>query len=353
MLNALKATVKWIVAIVIICAVAVFLANINGLSVTRTIATVGDNKVTEAEYKYYLEMIKEQMLAEAGNPEEKDFWNTEIDGKKASEVAKERAMNEFLCTEIAVLKAKDAGISLTDEQIASARSIINAGDAATKEQVKELEKKTGVDAQLLASIMEKTILSGSYYQSLLQQENTPIAVDKEKALAKANEEFAVVKHVLLTNTPQEATEEFDADQYAQDAQKKADEVLAKAVSGDNFEKLIEEYGQDPGMQSNHNGYIIDSTGAMLDGSGSMIPEFTQGTFAVKAGEVNPSLVASSYGWHIIKRYPLPTSGEDYEAILSAATSDAEYDAYQEYLLGLKDGLNIVINEKIFQKIKVK
>ena len=112
-MNALKTTIKWIVAIVVICLAAYFLASINGLSVSRNIASVNGSKLTQAEYKYYLEMTKEQMLAEAGAAATEDFWKTEIDGKKASEVAKERAMDELIRTEIAVQKAKDAGITLS------------------------------------------------------------------------------------------------------------------------------------------------------------------------------------------------------------------------------------------------
>ena len=364
MLNALKATIKWIAAIVIICAVAVFLASINGLSVSRKISTVGGNDVTEAEYKYYLEMIKDQMISEAGENAGDDYWNSDIDGKKASEVAKEKAMDELIRVETAVVKAKEAGVTLTQEQASNARSIVNADDAATKEQLKELEKKTGADKYQIADIMEKTFLSSAYYQSLSQQENSPIKPDDETVKNAANEKYAVVKHVLISNTPQqdaaaaadgaaEPAEEVDTEQYAADAKAKAEEVLAKAVKGDNFENLIKEYGEDPGMETSPDGYVIDETGATLDGTGSMIQEFTDGTFAVKPGEVNPNLIESTYGWHIIKRYPLPEDGEDLTKILSTASNSIMSDKYTEYLDGLKDSMNITINEKIYNKIKVK
>lgn len=370
MLNALKATIKWIAAIVIICVVAVFLASINGLSVSRKIATVGGNDVTEAEYKYYLEMIKDQMISEAGGSVGDDYWDSDIDGKKASEVAKERAMEELIRTETAVVKAAEAGVTLSQEEAANARSIIDATDSATKEQLKELEKTTGADKYEIADIMEKSFLSNAYYQSLSQQENSPIKPDDADVASTAEEKYACVKHVLISNTPQEDTtgetadataegasaepaEEVDTEQYAADAKAKAEEVLAKAVNGDNFEDLIAEYGEDPGMESSPNGYIIDETGATLDGTGSMIEEFTQGTFAVQPGEVNPNLIESSYGWHIIKRYPLPQDGDEYTQILSATSNSIMSENYNVYLDSLKDSMNVTINEKIYNKITVK
>ena len=94
-------------------------------------------------------------------------------------------------------------MTLTQEQASNARSIVNADDAATKEQLKELEKKTGADKYQIADIMEKTFLSSAYYQSLSQQENSPIKPDDETVKNAANEKYAVVKHVLISNTPQQ------------------------------------------------------------------------------------------------------------------------------------------------------
>lgn len=352
-MNTLKSIIKWVAAIAIICAVAVFLASINGLSVSRTIATVDGNNVTESEYKYYLEMVKSEMLNENSDASGEDFWNSEIDGKKASEVAKERAMDELMRVEIAVVKAGEAGITLTEDEISSARSIVNNNDSDTKKQLEELEKITGADKYQVGDIFEKVYLSNAYYRYVAAQENSPISVNDDDVKELAKEKYAVVKHVLVMNTPQDSEEDVDTEQYAADAKKKAEEVLAKAVKGDNFEKLIAEYGEDTGMESNTEGYIIDEDGTTLDGSGRMVSEFTKGSFAVEPGKVNPELVESTYGWHIIKRYPLPTSGEDYTQIISSTTNSVMTDKYNEYLDSFKDGLNITVNERVYKKIKVK
>ena len=351
--NALKTTIKWVAAIAIICAAAVILANINGLSVTRSIADVNGTELTEAEYKYYLEMTKEQMLSEAGASATEDFWNSEIDGKKASEVAKQRAMDEMIRTEIAVQKAKDAGVTLGEAELANINAMFSDLDAAAKEQLDALEKATGADKFQLSDIMEKIFLTNAYYQSLIEQDAEFLAVEDEKVAEKVAEEYAAVKHVLILNTPQEATEEVDTEKYAADAKKKAEEILAKAVSGENFEKLVEEFGEDPGMEGNLEGYMIDKNGATLDGTGSMVPEFTQGTFAVAPGQVNPALVESSYGWHIIKRLPLPKESQTYKSMLEAAKNELTTDAFNVYIDGFKGEMSININEKIVNKIKVK
>ena len=64
MLKGFKSAIKWIAAIVVICAVFVFLGSINGLNVTRTIITVDGSEITEQEYKFYVEVNKMQVLSE-------------------------------------------------------------------------------------------------------------------------------------------------------------------------------------------------------------------------------------------------------------------------------------------------
>lgn len=372
MLNAFKSIIKWIAAIVVICIAAYFLASVNGLSVSHTMGKVGNLKITEAEYKYYLEMVKESMLSENGIVDEaaaKDFWNSEIDGKKASDIAKEDAKAEMLRVVAACIKAEEAGISLTDEEKASARSILNDDSADLKEQVSAIKKATGADENELVSIMERQLLANSYAAHLSEQENTPLAVDGEEIVAGIEEKYARVKHILIQNTPDTsgatvttadgtevpATEPTEEEllAYVEEAQKKAEDVLKKATSGENFDKLVAEYGEDPGMESTPDGYIIDETGVMADGSGQMVPEFTKGTFAVKAGEVNPELVESSYGWHIIKRYAIDPESEMYETVLSAVENTLKAEKYEAYMDDVVAGMEVTLNEKVLSKIKVK
>jgi len=353
LLNTFKTILKWVAAIVVICVVAVFLASINGLSVQRTIATIGENEVTEAEYKYYLETIKEQMLTEANATDEKAFWESEIDGKKASDVAKEKALDELIRTEIAIIKANEAGISLSSEEVASARAIINATDTETKAQLKEIKKETGADKYQIADIMEKAYLANAYYQSVVEQENSPVTADDALVKKYAEENYALVKHALVLNAPQVGTTPEDPEKYKEDAKKRADEALEKAVKGEDFESIISVFGEDPGMTQSPEGYLIDKTGMSADGSGKMVDEFTKGTFAVSAGEVNPSLVESTYGWHIIKRYPLPKTGENYDAMIAAAQSAVLSESYNAHIDSFKDGLTISVKENVIAKIKVK
>ena len=360
MLKGLKSAIKWIAAVVIICVVLGFLASINGLSVSRTVITVAGNEITEAEFKYYVEMAKQTIASEQGIADEealKDFLkNGEVDGKPAADVIKERALEDVIRTEIAVVKATEEKVTLSDEERSAARSVISATDAETVEMLKETKKATGADKYLIADIMEKIYLSNAYYNFVTTQNKEAFTPAEYKVLAEIENSYARVKHVLVQNQPTEQNEDGtvpDAEGYAEKAKIKAEEVLAKAVAGEDFDALIKEYGEDPGMESTPDGYVIDKTGYLLDGSSAMVPEFTKGTFAVGSNEVNPELVESSYGWHIIKRCDLTPTHADYATIEENAKSIIMYDMFDAYLDEAKASMEINVKENVISKIKVK
>lgn len=354
MLKTLKSVIKWVVAIAIIVAVAIFLASINGLSVSRTVATVNGSDITEAEFKYYLENVKYEILTEnniSGEDSEKEFWKSEVDGKKASDLAIERAKEMLLSTETAVKYANDAGIKLTDEEIASAHSIL------TTESVEEIEKATGADEKLLKVLLEKSALSNKYRTYLSEQTESPIAVESSEIEEKVSTDYAVAKHILIKNTPDELVDEngkeIDAEAYEKEAKKKADEALQKALAGDDFDALIKEYGEDPGMESSPGGYVINRAGVTVDGQSQMVPEFTNGVFAANVNGVNEKLVESTYGWHIVKRLELSKDSDDYKTALQNMSSSLTAERFNDYIKTLAKDTKASFKENVIKSIKVK
>jgi len=98
-----------------------------------------------------------------------------------------------------------------------------------------------------------------------------------------DEELLAAKHILA-NFDNFASEE-EAEEFAQ-------ELLTRALAGEDFDMLIANYGQDPGMQMNPEGYTFVS--------GVMVREFELATRELLVGEI-AGLVRSDFGFHIIKR----------------------------------------------------
>lgn len=109
--------------------------------------------------------------------------------------------------------------------------------------------------------------------------------------------------------------------YNQAAEKKAKEVLAKALKGEDFAQLAKQYSED---SSKDNGGDLG-----WFGKGVMVPEFETAAFALKKGAITKNLVKTSFGYHIIKKTDertTATSTEEIRAshILIKTKSQADY-----------------------------
>ncbi len=102
-------------------------------------------------------------------------------------------------------------------------------------------------------------------------------------------------------------------------QDKLDEIYEKINNGEDFNALIEEYGEDPGMQNEPTktrGYYVSSASTTRD------KHFTEGAMALeKVGDVSQTPVISSSGVHIIRYESDVTPG----AVALADVHDALYD----------------------------
>ncbi len=103
-------------------------------------------------------------------------------------------------------------------------------------------------------------------------------LETEDIKARYAEKYVMAKHILVSD------------------EKTAEEVYAKAVAGEDFDALIAQYGTDPGALENPDGYLFTT--------GEMVESFEKATFAAAVGEITKP-VESEYGYHIIKKLPLP------------------------------------------------
>lgn len=319
----------------------------SGLKVVKEIATVDGNIISKAEFMYYLENVKSQMLTKAGvtagTAEAESFWEGEIDGQKASDVAKDKAMEECVRTEICTILAKEAGLTINAETKSSIKSYIEEGG----DQIAQIKDMTGLSDSLLKTLFEKSEYANMYAQSYFAEHEEELTAPDEEIQKKYQEEYSRVKHVLITNTPDAEGEETPlADEDFVATQKAlAEEVLEKAKSGADFDALVKDYGKDPGMETSPDGYTITK-------NGQMVAEFEAAAFDIEIGEVS-DIVETSYGWHILKRYPLLTEGTEYENNIGTVSSQLSSELFNDYVDTLKGNYTINVKEGTVNSIKVK
>jgi len=128
-----------------------------------------------------------------------------------------------------------------------------------------------------------------------------------------------VAHILL-KTVDDSYEPLD-DETVAGKTALAQDLYAQLQAGADFWALLEQYGEDPGMLSNPEGYLINSTT-------NFVQEFKDGAAALSEGEYG--LVESLYGWHILLRCPLTDA--DLETVAEAACWDAYDDLIDTWCL---------------------
>ena len=124
----------------------------------------------------------------------------------------------------------------------------------------------------------------------------------EETLASYNEQIAALEEqaaaaqTTIDETGAALTEKTDAAFAA--ILPKAQEVLAKAQAGEDFDALIETYGEDTGMTSEPNksrGYLV------CEGLSRYEQSFQDAAMALEnVGDVSAELVKTSYGYHILQ-----------------------------------------------------
>jgi len=112
----------------------------------------------------------------------------------------------------------------------------------------------------------------------------------------------------------------------------AQDVLARAQAGEDFDALLEEYGQDTGMKNEPNksrGYLV------CEGLSIYEQSFQDAAMALaKVGDVSAELVKTSYGYHILQYATDVTPGavelteEIKSDIYNTLLSDAKDAAYE-------------------------
>ena len=131
------------------------------------------------------------------------------------------------------------------------------------------------------------------------EDDSANAADNSEA---ASEDAAALENLTLPELQQKLTDleaQLDAlkSSLLTKMQPKVDEIQQKIASGEDFDKLIEQYGQDDGMKTEPtktNGYYVSQDSQMWD------DEFTTAAMALaKVGDVSGPVLSQS-GVHIIK-----------------------------------------------------
>ncbi|MDY5627440.1 MAG: peptidylprolyl isomerase [Clostridia bacterium] len=246
----------------------------------ETVGKVGDTEIKKGELDMYVSLAKAQ--------------NQEISDEDALKQAKENIAYDEALTAL----AKENGVEAGEEFEASYKNYIKS----MNEQYGAQGGASDAFSQLLNALgysdeSYKRVQEMSYIKSKLIQKNSALYAPKGDEIAEyyaANkEQFKYdglkAKHILFSTVKADGSDMSESE--IKKVENKAYEVYNKIKNGGDFDALMNQYSEDPGLSQNPDGYTFTK--------GDMVKEFEDAAYNLDVGKVSTP-VKSAYGYHIIK-----------------------------------------------------
>ena len=345
--------------------------------VTRMAYTDTDS-VGRGEFNFYLQQGKSAAIsaAKSGGGDTEEEWNTvKIGDVTAAEYARDKAKEYAKSSLVMKAKAIADGITLTDED----------RDSIAKQKTQIIEQYGGrynyeqyfTEGGFTLQDVEKILEAEAYAQKVSEKyfgDGTE-ANPGEITVSDEDVKNFYVKHILISNQADAAASDettvesgdaadenadksadssadASADTSAEDkdaaALQKAKDLIAELQGGADFDKLMKENTADKNAETGE----INSPEGYVFTKGEMVSEFETAAFALKENELTAEPVKTSYGYHIIKRLPLPQSGELYDEAVEKAKTKKLSNLAEEYTDKWAEELGFKFNDKAISKIKL-
>ena len=254
------------------------------MSSNKTVAIINGEKISEPVYRICLWIT--QKYFESVTP---GIWETDsVYGKTPVEYAKDRTLSSLKLSIAAKQKAEELGIKLT-----------KTDQKAIKQQAKEYKQENQEFVKAF-NIKQKDVEKFLTYNALIDKviqnlgENyVPNAEELAQVIkeVKYEDETAMIQHILLSNRNEQGDVlPRDKDEAVK---KLAEEILNKAINGENFESLVMAYSEDESVSDNQGLYTIargDVDKALEEVA------FEKG----EVGQVYNQVVETAYGYEVVK-----------------------------------------------------
>ena len=277
--------------IISISASLMLILSLTGCSGTKnddSVATVNDSSIGVSKYIQALKLNKSAIESMYGT----SIWDSEVEkGKKYSDFFKDTVLEQMINTEVIYQQAKKDNLLPSEEEVNKQFKEFQK-EVKDDKIYKQNMKKLGITDEDIKKEQEIGIAIKNYKDNFFK--NAEISNEEMKKYYDDNKnEFykdeVKASHILI-KTIDENNNEL-SDKNKEEAKKKAEDILKKIKSGEEFAKLAKEYSEDgTASQGGDLGFFT---------KGEMVPEFEKAAWELKPGEVS-DLVKTQYGYHIIK-----------------------------------------------------
>lgn len=160
----------------------------------------------------------------------------------------------------------------------------------TEEQINEARDYFGKVHIYEDEAKEKSNTFGEEYN---RRVDLQVRLQQAQLLSKIYIEKTLTDKVKVTDEEVAQYVSTHPEMDAKGKKAKAEEILQRAKSGEDFAKLADEVSEDPGTKGK-GGLYKDIK------KGQMIPEFEQTALALEPGKIADNVVETKFGYHVIK-----------------------------------------------------
>jgi len=297
----------------------IIVSNLN----TAEVMNVGGQSVSAGYFNYCLynmELIFAQSLGMSVEQVEQSWYSA------LGDVSVGKYISDMTTENISMIKAgkstaKQKKLSLSDEELKQIEDSIATmkAEVGGEDVFKTVMELIGTTENDIKEYLTDIALMDKLYAVYSDE----LGMDEKQIKAYLDKNYIQAQHVLIST-------EGLTDKEKAEKRKLADQVYEFARQGMEFEKLVEQYGEDPGMEVSPEGYLFTK--------GEMVKEFEDIAFNLKVGKIS-GVVETAYGYHIIKRVENQYNKEIFEQVKAMLVEDSVNGMFDS----LKDGVRIHIN----------
>lgn len=247
--------------------------------VEKTVAIVNSELVLKSDFKALEEKLGKPGLVDDSLLFEKPVSSLKNDHK---------AQLDYLINESLIRsEIKRLNLSITSDRV----------DA----EIKDMAKRNNVSDSELLNIIQNQGVSIEDYKGFLKQSIEKRSLMDAEIISKLriSDEDALNEYLKTNPSNRPSIDEFSVSHIffspkkggTEASLKRAETVLGKLRSGENFETLAQQFSEDPNFSSG------GSLGTFK--SGEFLPEIEESISGLKVGETTP-IVKSRMGFHIVK-----------------------------------------------------